>query len=321
MDIFCSTIIPTIGRASLSQAVESVLNQELKGEQVEVIVVNDSGTPLPPAAWQLLPHVTVIQTNRRERSLARNAGAAAACGRYLHFLDDDDWIEPLALQTLIDLAQRSGAPWVYGSTQTHDRNGQPLIELHHGLQGNCFLPVMAGEWIPLQASLISAEAFFAVGGFNPLLCGPEDIDLLRRVALRCEIAGTDSIVANILLGQTGSTTDRDRHPIQSRWAREQILDESGVFARLKDSLTHQVAGEQAAWHGRIVRIYLTSALWNLQRRRLWPALSRGGHGLASMAHAGRFLFTGAFVRAVGRRYASHTFARGMSAINEGNAAP
>jgi hypothetical protein len=42
--------------------------------------------------------------------------------------------------------------------------------------------VMAGEWIPLQASLIEAKTFFTVGGFNPLITGPEDIDLLRRIA-------------------------------------------------------------------------------------------------------------------------------------------
>src|SRR5690349_14742956 len=97
--MFCSTIIATIGRASLSRAVASVLSQTLPpGGELEVIVVNDSGQPLPPAAWQHDPRVRVLATNRCERSIARNTGAATARGQYLHFLDDDDWMVPDAFQ-------------------------------------------------------------------------------------------------------------------------------------------------------------------------------------------------------------------------------
>lgn len=313
MTVFCSTIIPTIGRSSLEKSVESILCQELAGESFEVIVVNDSGSPLPPAEWQQSAHVQLIQTHRRERSVARNTGAAVARGRYLHFLDDDDWLEPGALSRLRDLAHHSNAAWLYGSSQTLDRQGRPLVQLHHRLHGNCFLQVMAGEWIPLQASLIKTEAFFALGGFNAMLCGPEDIDLLRRVALHYDLAGTETIVANIVLGESGSTTDYARHPAQSRWAREQILDEPNVYARLRDSIQQPPRGDISAWHGRIARIYLTSMLWNLQRGRLWSALSRGRYGLSGMGQAGRHLFTRPFWRALSHAYASDTFARGSAA--------
>ena len=45
--MFCSTIIPTIGRPSLSRAVCSVLDQEFSHDDFEVIVVSDSRKPLP----------------------------------------------------------------------------------------------------------------------------------------------------------------------------------------------------------------------------------------------------------------------------------
>jgi len=54
-------------------------------DDFEVIIVNDSGQPLPEADWQKSKRVRIINTNRRERSVARNAGAAIARGRYLHF--------------------------------------------------------------------------------------------------------------------------------------------------------------------------------------------------------------------------------------------
>lgn len=312
--MFCSTIIPTVGRSSLSRAVESVLQQETAGEEFEVIVVNDSGSPLAPADWQAAERVRLLHTNKRERSVARNTGAAAARGRYLHFLDDDDWMEPGALVHLHQLAGQCDAAWLYGSTQVRDRQGQPILQLQHGLDGNCFLPAMAGEWIPLQASLIDAKVFFAVGGFNPLLAGPEDIDLLRRIALAQSVAGTDAIVTNILVGDVGSTTDRGRHPVQSRWARELILDAPSAFARLEDSLEQQPLSARPAWHGRVVRIYLTSAVWNLQRRRFWSSLSRVGHAVAGTADAGGSVFSSGFWGALRHAYASSTFARGVAAV-------
>ena len=47
----------------------------------------------------------------------RNAGATVAQGRYLHFLDDDDWLEQGALQALWELSQQRDAAWLYGYTR------------------------------------------------------------------------------------------------------------------------------------------------------------------------------------------------------------
>jgi glycosyltransferase involved in cell wall biosynthesis len=307
--MFCSTVIPTIGRPTLTRAVDSVQNQTIRAVPFEVIVVNDSGRPLLQADWQRSGNVQVIDTNRRERSVARNTGAAIAQGRYLHFLDDDDWLFPDALQQLWALAQHSDAAWLYGSSQLVDRGGKPILQLHHGISGNCFAHVMAGEWIPLQASLIRADAFFAVGGFNPLLSGPEDIDLLRRTALRGDVAETAKLVAYISRGEEGSTTDYDRHPRMRRWARELTLNSTGVFARLRASAASSYL------HGRMLRVFLTSVIWNLQHRRLSTAASRGASALATMALAGHYLISASFWRAVLRSYENETFARGLEAAS------
>ena len=115
MDLFCSTIIPTVNRSTLSRAVDSVLTQELTRGANEVIVVNDSGAALPTSEWQRSPRVTVLHTNRRERSVARNVGAAAAKAAYLHFLDDDDVLLPGALKALERLTHQGEAAWLYGA--------------------------------------------------------------------------------------------------------------------------------------------------------------------------------------------------------------
>jgi glycosyltransferase involved in cell wall biosynthesis len=307
--MFCSTVIPTVGRPTLGRAVDSVLNQSLDHAAVEIIVVNDSGAPLPAAGWQRSDRVRVIDTCRRERSVARNTGAAIARGRYLHFLDDDDWLAPCALQHLRDGATSSTAAWIYGHSTLVDGDARILLTLRPALNGNCFVQALAGEWIPLQASLIDAETFFAVGGFNPRISGPEDVDLLRRVTLRGTIVGTPHVVAQITWRTEASTTDYERHPSQSRWARESILNQPRVLARMRAS-----AGS-SYWQGRIVRAYATSVVWNLRQHRYLTAASRAVSGLTAFILAGPHAISSAFWRAVARPHASATFIQGLHEAN------
>lgn len=307
--MFCSTVIATIGRPELSRAVYSVLGQAFAHDDFEVIVVNDSGRPLPETDWQWSERVQVIYTQRRERCVARNAGAAMARGRYLHFLDDDDWLLPDALENFWTLAQASDAIWLYGASQLVDRAGKPLIRLHHGMKGNCFIQVMAGEWIPLQASLIKADTFFAIGGFNPLIPGGEDIDLARRIALRGRLAFTPATVACVGIGTEGSTTDYARAAQNTRRARELVLSESGAFARMFSSASSNY------WHGRVVRAYLSSLFWNLRRGHIFVAVGRAVMGLASLVLAAPHLISRRFWHAVARSYDSETFLRGFREAN------
>ena len=302
--IFCSTVIPTIGRSTLTRALKSVLEQQDPSFDFEVIIVNDSGKPLPPLSWADAERVQIINTFQRERSVARNTGAAIAKGKYLHFLDDDDWLELGAYQHFWNLSQSSDAKWLYGMTQLMDRQNNPTIRLRHNLHGNCFVQVMAGEWIPLQSSLIERNTFMRIGGFNPHLAGPEDIDLLRRIQLEEAIAETPNLIANVIMGGEGSTTDYIQHPQASRWARENILDAPNIYGRMS------VSAVNPFWKGRMVRIYLTSIVWNLQHQRLFTAISRTFFLIASLLRSVMALFSPDFWKSVLKPYASITFENG-----------
>jgi glycosyltransferase involved in cell wall biosynthesis len=305
MKVFSSTIIPTVGRYTLNQAVLSVLDQEFPAGDFEVIVVNDSGEYLPEEEWQRSEQVQVINTYRRERSVARNAGAAIARGKFLHFLDDDDWLLPGALNSFRQLALSSTAAWLYGSSQLVDRQGARLIRLQHKLNGNVFTKVMSGEWIPLQSSLISSDAFFAVGGFNHQVVPREDVDLTRRIALHYDFAGMDALISCIGMGAESSSSTYSSAPDNSRLGREVALDDPGALRRLADS------ADSAEWRGRIVRIFLTSMLWNFQNRRPFSALNRAFQGVWGFFLAGRDLFSPAFWQSISRSYQSNTFTRGF----------
>jgi glycosyltransferase involved in cell wall biosynthesis len=249
--------------------------------------------------------VHIIHTNRRERSIARNTGAAVAKGKYLHFLDDDDWLFPNALNHFWELSQTAQASWLYGSSQLVKRDGEELVQLHHGIQGNSFLQVMAGEWIPLQSSLIEAKLFHQLGGFSPLITGPEDIDLLRRICLHADVTETPNLIAYIERGDLGSTTDYTQHREMSRRARESILNTAGVFQRMK------AGASSSYWFGKFLRIYVTSLVWNLRRKRIALVFSRLMFSVTILMAAHVKIISNRFWKSFLTPYQSPTFARGI----------
>lgn len=285
--VFFSYIIPTIGRASLDRAVQSVLTQHFSHADFEIIVVNDSGNPLPAAGWQISPRVTIVHTNKCERSFARNSGAAVARGRYLAFLDDDDWILPGALENFWQLAnQFPNAAWLYGGIRIVDEHHVTLAEINSGLNGNCFAQIMGGAWAPIQSSMIQARVFFEIGGFNPLISGTEDEDLCRRTAFHGEFANTPEAVACLYRGQIWSTsTNYQRGPEDTKYSRDLILSQPNVFRRLLSS------AHSSYWHGRILRVYFSTIAWNMKKKRFFTAFSRLLYSLAAIAMSLRHLFS------------------------------
>ena len=298
--MICSTIIPTIDRASLARAVSSVLEQEVSRDEFEVIVVNDSGKPLAEEDWMQAPCVKILHTNRRNRSVARNTGAAVARGRYLHFLDDDDWMLPNAFQHLEAAARTAPADWVYGSFRLVDNVGNIITEISPTETGNCLIQLLSSEWIPLQASWIDASVFFVVGGFASLYSlsgGCEDIDLSRQIARYHAFDRTPEVVACIRTGDTGSTTDYNRLIQQNRLSREKCLDMPGAFGRLRTS-AQASHNRKAYWHGRIAYYYLASIRWNLKQKHMNKAASRSFFTLLAMLTSGLNLVSREFWRGI-----------------------
>jgi len=287
--MFSSTIIPTINRHTLGRAVQSVLDQDFAHDDFEIIVVNDSGVPLPDAEWQQSPRVRVINTNRRERSVARNTGAALASGTYFHFLDDDDVLLPGALNAFWEQAQSSDAVWFYGGYQTTDNDGHVLEDLNPSVDGDIFALLLAGEGIPLQASLLRASTFFQVGAYDPLLSACEDRDVCRRMALVGNVRYVPSAIAQIRVGQVGSSTNWNILISSDRWGREKIMNLPNCFSRARAA-----AANSHYWRGRVFRAYIASMVWNLQQ----------GNGLISISR----LFSAAGM--VGLSFLSPAFWRG-----------
>jgi hypothetical protein len=268
--MLCSTVIPTINRPYTERAVKSALAQDLDPESHEIIVVNDSGKPLPDVDWLKSSQITILNTNRTERSVACNTGAAVATGKYLKILQDDDYLVPGALRALIDVAETTGCAWVYGASNRVDDDDVFMSVNRPDVEGNLFAHSAVGDCFHLSVSLIRRDVFFEVGCFDPLINTSEDVDLQWRIALISDIGRTDQLVAGIRVGVWGNTTTNwSKKQRDSRKVRERALDAPGALARMLDSAKGDVN-----LRGRCCRAYLVSAVLNLQAGRLVKAASR-----------------------------------------------
>lgn len=161
MDI--SVIIPTYKPGEyIWQCLDSLKDQTLAHERYElIIIVNGCNEPYHSqivthiAAWPKELKVWVIQTDQGGVSRARNIGLEKATGRYVCFVDDDDWVSPSYLEGLLSVVRGDDAMAIANVTNLDERTGE-----------------MRSDWLtacyrrnarkPGKASLMSCRSFLSV---------------------------------------------------------------------------------------------------------------------------------------------------------------
>ena len=93
----------------LRKCVDSLLNQDLPTEDYEIILVDDGS---PDCCGEICDeyaskygNIRVIHRENGGLSAARNSGIEIAQGKYIQFVDSDDYLEPNVLKTLVVVGQ------------------------------------------------------------------------------------------------------------------------------------------------------------------------------------------------------------------------
>ena len=102
-----SIIIPAYNADQyLDKCLESCINQDIEAGKYEIIIINDGSTDNTEEIaekWKSEHrNIKVITQENKGLSMARNAGIESASGKYIMFVDSDDYIKPHCLKTLTD---------------------------------------------------------------------------------------------------------------------------------------------------------------------------------------------------------------------------
>lgn len=106
-----SVIIPVYGTEKyLEKCLDSVINQNLKNIEIEIIVINDASqdNSIEIIKEYMKKDKRIILINKEKNeglSSARNSGIKRSTGKYLFHLDSDDWIDRNCLQELCNLTK------------------------------------------------------------------------------------------------------------------------------------------------------------------------------------------------------------------------
>ena len=127
-----SFIIPLYNSAKwLRKCLDSVLEQDIPLEQMEVICVND-GSPDDSAAIareykKEYPNtIVVLEQENQGPSGARNNGMRHATGKYLCFVDPDDYVEPNVYGKLVQQMEDENLDMLRFNYQIVDEDYKPV---------------------------------------------------------------------------------------------------------------------------------------------------------------------------------------------------
>ncbi len=129
-----SVIIPCYKvEAYLERCVESVLAQTLR--DWEIILVDDESPDRVPEMCEKWAkrdsRIHVIHKKNEGLGMACNSGLEVATGKYVAFLDSDDWVDAEMYETLYKTAEQYKAQLVFSGLKRVDGSGGILMKMPH----------------------------------------------------------------------------------------------------------------------------------------------------------------------------------------------
>jgi len=278
-----SVIIPAFNSAAtLARAIESVHGQSWPAH--EIIVVDDGSIDATAEVVRQLEAVHLIQQPNRGVSVARNAGAAAATGDWLAFLDADDWYAPdriklhaewiaedATLDCLTgDYEYRDDAGKLLGTSMVAHDSGRIMLNKAAGAarvvleDSGEIAAFVADHFGDTHTLSVPRARFIELGGYPTGFAVCEDVHFLTRLVAKSPRIGVVCQSLGVYVIHGGSATRRD--PVAAQRENVRTLTD---LSRLAEDFPRPVRQG--------VKARMQSARYNLG-----CALSKRGQRLAAV---------------------------------------
>jgi len=228
-----SVVVPTRGRLnSLGRCLEALASLNRPHGGFEVIVADDSGGEwvrevASPFVGSL--ELRVVSPSRSGPSAARNAGAAAAGGRFLAFTDDDceparGWLSALERFLEAHPGAAVGGTIVNGVPESPGATATQAVA--DALQTASNRPSAPLRFFPSNNFAFPTDAFRELGGFDEAFRYAEDRELCARWTRsgRRFVHAPDAVVVHTRRLEVGDFLRQHYGYGRGAWAFHRTLD-------------------------------------------------------------------------------------------------
>lgn len=187
-DLRVTIVIPVYNNAEyLAKCIDGALKQTY--EEVEVLAVDDCSTD--PAVYEILdgfagqPRFRWLKTKANGGiSAAMNQGIIAAQGSWIAFLDCDDWLEPDAVEKVMQaLRAKAGAVYAYTDrVNEHEATGASEIESFACRPTSDYLKELLVGMYVSHLKIIHKNVFLKIGLHESRFDGAQDYDIALKTA-------------------------------------------------------------------------------------------------------------------------------------------
>ena len=185
-------VIPSYNRAhTIGRALESVMEQSFK--DLEIIVVDDASTDNTQNVVKKFPKVRYIRhKSNMGVSAARNTGITASKGRFIAFLDSDDFWREDKLERQLETMLNNGTKWSYTRIVFVDENLKKIREQKAEASGFVLTKLLEKNIIgPPSSVIVERNVLKKCGLFNRNLWYREDYHMWIRIASKYEVSPVD----------------------------------------------------------------------------------------------------------------------------------
>lgn len=290
-----AVIITTFNHARfIAEAITSVLAQTRPAD--EIVVVDDGSSDHPERVLAQFPSVKLIRRDNGGPSAARNTGIQHCTSAYITFLDADDRLLPVALESgLLCARARPECAFVYGGYRYISESGKAIgSDRFNPLEGNAHLALLHSNKIVMHATVLyRRDCVLAVNGFDEAWRRGEDYDIYLRLAQRYPIASHPETIAEyrrhgqnvsdahfkMLRSVLGVLSGHEAHI--SLDAPTLAALQEGRITRRKHYVSEALAAAHARWDtqhdiGAFVKTYIQGFRWSpvLTLRTLLGSIGR-----------------------------------------------